>query len=256
MPTSHMELRDRHHQILQVLNQQGEVSVVELSRITDVSEMTVRRDLDELEGEGLLKRVHGGAVREVSRSYEPAYALRAGRAVEAKEAIGRRAAETVSEGDALVIDVGTTALAFARMLPDIPLTVVTPDVRVAGALSTKRSIRLILTGGVMRPVEQSLVGPLAEHAFEDLRCDTAFITCGGFEVEAGLTEYNLDDANLKRAMLGSCPRCVVLADSSKVDVVAFARVCPTARVDTLVTDERDEAVLRPFRDQGVEVKSA
>jgi DeoR/GlpR family transcriptional regulator of sugar metabolism len=251
-----MELRERHHQILQALNQKGEVSVAELSRITEVSEMTVRRDLDELEGEGLLKRVHGAAVREVSRSYEPAYALRAGRAVEAKEAIGRCAAELVSEGDALVVDVGPTALALARALPDMALTVVTPDVRVAGVLSGKRSIRLILTGGVMRPGEQSLVGPLAEHAFEDLRCDIAFVTGGGFEVDAGLTEYNLDDANLKRAMLASCPRCVILADASKIGVVAFARVCPTSRVDTLVTDEHDDAVLRPFRDQGVEVKAA
>jgi DeoR/GlpR family transcriptional regulator of sugar metabolism len=251
-----MELRDRHHKTLNALNEKGEVSVAELSAATGVSEMTIRRDLDELEQEGLLKRVHGGAVRVASRSYEPAYALRAGRNVEAKERIGARAAALVSEGEAVMIDVGTTPLALARALPDIPLTVVTPDLRVANVLAGKREIRLILTGGVLRPGEQSLVGPLAEHAFEDLLCDTAFVTGGGIDVKAGLTEYNLDDAHLKRAAIAGSPRCVVLADSSKLGVVAFARVCPAERVDLLVTDESDEETLVAFRDAGMEVATA
>lgn len=251
-----MRLKDRHVRMLEVLGEHSEVSVVELSRIASVSEMTVRRDLDELERQGLLKRVHGGATRVVSRSYEPAYALRAGRGIEAKTRIGQRAAELVTEGETLVIDVGSTALALAAALGDIAVTVVTPSLRVANLLADKPSIRLILAGGVVRPGEQSLVGPLAERTFEDLRCDTAFVGIGGIEIAAGLTEYNLEDANIKRAALNSCRRCVVLADASKLGSVAFARVCPLERVHVLVTDESEDSVLQPYRDRGIEVLTA
>jgi DeoR/GlpR family transcriptional regulator of sugar metabolism len=248
-----MKLKERHMQALEVLGEHSEVTVVELSRITGVSEMTVRRDLDELERQGLLRRVHGGATSVVSRSYEPAYALRAARNAEAKDSIGQRAAELVSEGETLVIDVGSTALALARALGDMAVTVVTPSLRVANLLADKSTIRLILAGGVVRPGEQSLVGPLAEQAFEDLRCDTAFVGGGGIELTAGLTEYNLEDAHIKRVTLNSCRRCVVLADASKLGAVAFARVCPLDRIHVLVTDETDELVLQPFRDRGIEV---
>jgi DeoR family transcriptional regulator of aga operon len=159
----------------------------------------------------------------------------------------------VAEGDTLVIDVGSTALELARMLDDIPLTVVTPSLRAANMLADKRAIRLIIAGGVLRPGEESLVGPLAERAFEDLRCDTAFMGGGGLDVDAGLTEYNIDDAHIKRAALGSCRRCVVLADASKLGAVTFARVCPLERVHVLVTDESDDSTLQPFRDRGLEV---
>jgi DeoR family transcriptional regulator of aga operon len=248
-----MRLKDRHVRTLEVLGEHSEVSVVELSRITGVSEMTVRRDLDELEHEGLLRRVHGGATRVVSRSHEPAYALRAVRNAEAKERIGARAAGLVSEGETLVIDVGSTALALARTLGEIAVTVVTPNLRVANLLADRPTVRLILSGGVVRPGEQSLVGPLAEQAFEDLRCDTAFVGAGGIELTAGVTEYNLEDAHIKRVTLNSCRRCVVLADASKLGAVAFARVCPLERVHVLVTDETSDEILQPFRDLGIEV---
>jgi DeoR family transcriptional regulator, aga operon transcriptional repressor len=133
------------------------------------------------------------------------------------------------------------------------VTVVTPSLRVANLLADKPTIRLILAGGVVRPGEQSRVGPLAEQAFEDLRCDTAFVGGGGVELTAGLTEYNLEDAHIKRVTLNSCRRCVVLADASKLGAVAFARVCPLDRIHVLVTDETDELVLQPFRDRGIEV---
>jgi DeoR/GlpR family transcriptional regulator of sugar metabolism len=248
-----VKLRDRHVRALEVLSEHSEVSVAELSRITGVSEMTVRRDLDELEREGLLRRVHGGATSVVSRSHEPAYALRAARNVEAKERIGRRAAGLVSDGETLVIDVGTTALALAAALGDVGVTVVTPNLRVANLLADNPTVRLILSGGVVRHGEQSLIGPLAEQAFEDLRCDTAFVGVGGIDLTAGVTEYNLEDAHIKRVTLNTCRRCVVLADASKLGVVAFARVCPLDRIHVLVTDETSEEILEPFRDRGIEV---
>lgn len=238
-----------------MLSERSEVSVAELSRRAGVSEMTIRRDLEALEREGALRRVHGGAISAVSRSYEPPFALRAGRRPEVKARIGALAATLLSEGDTAVIDVGTTTLELARALGKARnLTILTPSLRAARALAGNPDLRVIVTGGIVRPGELSLVGDLAERTFEDLRCDTVFLGVGGIDAEAGLTEFNLEDAWVKRAALACARRCVVLADATKLGKVAFARICSLARVDILVTDsEASEEALEPIRQAGVEV---
>jgi DeoR family transcriptional regulator of aga operon len=253
-----MNPSDRRQLCLEKLAEQGEVTVAELSRATDVSEMTTRRDLEQLEREGLLKRVHGGAISRVSRGYEPPFALRNGRGEDVKARIGKLAATLVAENETLIIDVGTTTLALARSLTEAAgLTVVTPSLRAAAALSLNDDLRIIVTGGITRPGEQSLIGDLAERAFAELHCDTVFLGAGGVEAKAGVTEFNLEDTRVKRAALDSARRCVVLADATKLGTVALAAVCPLDRVDVLVTDSSasDEA-LAPIRESGVEVLTA
>jgi DeoR/GlpR family transcriptional regulator of sugar metabolism len=239
---------------LELLQERGEVSVAELSRAAEVSDMTVRRDLEALERAGALRRVHGGAISAVSRSYEPPFALRAGREVEAKQRIGRLAATLLSEGDTAVIDVGSTTLELARALRDAErLTILTPSLRVANELVDNAQIRLIVTGGAARPGELSLVGDVAERTFDELLADVVFLGVGGVD-KVGLTEFNLDDTRVKRAALKSARRCVALADATKLGRVAFARVCSLERVDVLITDSRaDPAALEPIRDAGVDV---
>ncbi|MGH3114842.1 MAG: DeoR/GlpR family DNA-binding transcription regulator, partial [Gaiellaceae bacterium] len=201
-----------------------------------------------------LRRVHGGAISAASRSYEPPVALRAGRQRDAKARIGRLAASLLSQGDTAVIDVGSTPLEVARSLPNAEgLTILTPSLRVAEELADNARVRLIVTGGVARPGELSLVGDLAERTFDDLHADVVFLGVGGVD-RIGLTEYNLEDARVKRAALRSARRCVVVADASKLACVAFARVCPLDRVEVLVTDSAaDPGALEPIRDAGVEV---
>jgi DeoR/GlpR family transcriptional regulator of sugar metabolism len=249
-----MDVRERRQLTLELLQEQGEVTVAELSRTAEVSDMTIRRDLEALERSGALRRVHGGAISAVSRSYEPPFALRAGREVEAKQRIGRLAASLVSEGDTAIIDVGSTALELARALREAErLTILTPSLRVAGELAANAELRLIVTGGTVRPGELSLIGDVAEGTFEDLHADVVFLGVGGV-AGVGLTEFNLDDTRVKRAALRSARRCVALADGTKLGRVAFARVCPLERVDVLVTDSAvDDASLQPIRDAGVEV---
>jgi DeoR family transcriptional regulator of aga operon len=244
--------------VLEQLQKDGEVSVAELSRDAGVSEMTIRRDLEALERAGALRRVHGGAISGVSRSYEPPFALRVGRRTDAKERIGRLAASLIADGDTAVIDVGSTALEFARALRTASrLTILTPSLRVADELSENASLRVIVTGGIARPGELSLVGYLAERAFEELHADVVFLGVGGVDLVAGLTEFNLDDSRVKRAALATARRCVVLADSTKLGRVAFASVSPLDRVDVLVTDsDADPAALEPIREAGVEVLTA
>lgn len=253
-----MDVRLRRELLLELLDRKGRVTVAEVSALTEVSEMTVRRDLEALEREGALKRVHGGAISAVSTSYEPAFAVRAQRAVAAKERIGRAAADLLREGETVILDVGTTTLEVARSLRGRRnFTVLTPSLRAAEVLADETGTRLIVTGGVVRAGERSLVGDYAEHSFSDLRFDTFVMGVGGIEAEAGLTEFNLDDARVKRSALGSAQRCVVVADSSKLGRVAFARICPLEQMDVLVTDtEAAPDDLAPIEAADVEVIKA
>lgn len=253
-----MNAEGRRHLVLEALEERREVAVAALSQTAGVSEMTVRRDLEALEREGLLKRVHGGAVSAVSRGYEPPYALRSSREREIKRAIGERAATLVDDGDTIAVDVGTTTLELARSLSLADnLTVLTPSLRVAEVLTANPGIRTIVTGGIARHGELSLIGDLAERAFEQLHCDTAFLGAGGVDPRAGVTEFNLEDTRVKRAALASARRVVILADASKLGSVALASICPLDRVDVLVTDQgASHEVLDPIREMGVEVLTA
>lgn len=232
-----MDVRLRRELVLELLERKGRVTVAEVSAVAEVSEMTVRRDLEALERDGALKRVHGGAISAVSTSYEPPFAVRMQRATTAKERIGRAAAALIREGETVILDVGTTTLEVAKALQGRRnIRILTPSLRAADILADEGGIHLIVTGGVVRPGERSLIGDHAERAFADLRFDTFVMGVGGIERRAGLTEFNLDDAGVKRAALASSQRCLVVADSSKLGRVAFAGICPLDRMDVLVTD--------------------
>jgi DeoR/GlpR family transcriptional regulator of sugar metabolism len=253
-----MDVRERRALILQLIETEGEVSVADMSQRAGVSEMTVRRDLEALEGRGALIRLHGRAVAPVSRSYEPPFDVRVGSAPIAKERIGALAAGLLAEGETVVLDVGTTTLEVARALKGRRnITVLTPSLPIANVLAEDPGIRLMLTGGVLRPGERSLVGDLAVGSFRDYRFDTVVLGVGGIDLEAGLTEYNLDDTRVKRAAIEIARRIVVVADATKLGRVAFARICPLAQVDVLVTDAAAPAeLIASIEDAGVEVRLA
>jgi DeoR/GlpR family transcriptional regulator of sugar metabolism len=233
----------------------SEVVVAELAREFGVSEMTIRRDLKELDQDGVLVRVRGGAVRHASRSFEPPRSDRATSEPSAKRAIGRAAAALLEQGDSAILDVGTTTGELARALRGREgLTIVTASLPVAVELGEERGIRVLLTGGTLRPGELSLVGARAEEAFQDLNCDIAFIGVAGLTSEEGLTEYSLDDTRVKQAAMRHARRVAVLADHSKLGRVALATICPLNGVDLLITDAaRSHPVCLAARDAGVEV---
>ena len=223
--------------MLRRLAANGEVGFTELAEEFGVSEMTIRRDLESLEADGLARRVRGGAISVVSRSYEPPLSVRAATASEAKAAIGATAAALVNDGDTIIIDVGTTTLELAKALHGRRgLTVVTPSLPIAAELGTDPDIRVLVTGGQVRIGELSLTGGMAEDAFTSMNCDLAFIGVAGICAAPGLTEYNPDDARVKRAAMSAARRTIVLADSSKLGRVAFSTVAPLSSVDVLVTD--------------------
>jgi DeoR/GlpR family transcriptional regulator of sugar metabolism len=233
--------------ILDEVRRRGGARVGELTRKLGVSDMTVRRDLDALARQGVLEKVHGGAVPVVEAStHEPGFEAKSGLEQTAKEDIARAAAALVAPGSAIALSGGTTTFALAHHLLDVPdLTVVTNSVRVADVFHAAQrtagpgqgAATVVLTGGVRTPSD-SLVGPVADQAIAALHFDMLFLGVHGISVEAGLSTPNLAEAETNRRLVQSARRVVVVADHTKWGTVGLSSFASLAQVDTLVTDRR------------------
>lgn len=212
------------------------VGVAELASATGASEMTVRRDLDQLASRGVLRRVHGGAVPAAPSGIEPPFAARATAAIAAKRAIAAAAAELIRDGETIVLDSGTTALELARLLHGRAVTVMPLSLHAAAELADDPDVRLLLPGGEPRPGEQALVGPLTVASLRALRFDVAVLSPCAFGLDAGLMAFDLGDAEVKRTALDVAARAIVLADGAKWHRAALAHVCPADRADVVITD--------------------
>ncbi|MBG0831776.1 DeoR/GlpR transcriptional regulator [Planomonospora sp. ID67723] len=231
-----MESSDRLRAIMSALRAHDAVSVAELALQHAVSEMTIRRDLDELARQGVVRRVRGGAVSLLLRGEEPPFEVREREAVEAKQRIAAEVAELLADGEAVLLDSGTTALEIARAIRHRRLTVLPLSLRSAHELGTAPRIRLVLPGGEVRPGELNFTGPLTEGSIRSLRFDTAVIGCCGLSAEHGLTTHDLAEVAVKQAAIASARRVIAAADSAKFTRTAFGAVCSLDRLDLVVTD--------------------
>ncbi|UZX02344.1 DeoR/GlpR transcriptional regulator [Arthrobacter sp. CDRTa11] len=234
----------RQHLILQELEAAGTVRVAALAELLDVSEMTVRRDIDALDAGGLLLRVHGGAARTDSFSaLEPAFASKSTRELAAKAAIAAEAVRLIEPGMTLLISGGTTTFELARILPgNMGLTVATNSLMVANSLASGveedgSDIRTLILGGERTPSE-ALVGPLAAQAVRTLEADLCFMGVHGMDPQAGITSPNLLEAELNAAMISASRKLIVLADATKYGLVGLAGISPLSAIHTLITDVR------------------
>ncbi|MGZ6213789.1 MAG: DeoR/GlpR family DNA-binding transcription regulator [Candidatus Limnocylindria bacterium] len=248
-----MRQANRLSRILERISATGSVGVVDLSRELGVSAATVRRDLALLEAQRLLARTHGGAVAH-GVLYELPLRYRSARHHEQKARIARCAAERVPDGAAVGMTGGTTTTEVARMLSDRRLTVVTNSLSIAYELAVRPNLKLVVTGGVARPESYELVGPLAESALAVLNLDIALVGVDGISVAAGLTTHHEVEAHTNRALIGRARQAIVVADSSKIGQVAFARICELSQVQEVISDElADPAEVAAIRDAGVNV---
>ncbi len=245
----------RHQKIISLLEDKGEVTVSDLVKEFGVSEMTIRRDLDILDNQGLLRRVHGGAISHRGRSYEPPILLRAADNLDCKQRIGVMAASIVQNGDSITLDVGTTTLEIARNLhTKQDLTVITPSLQIANELTKHPGIRLIVTGGILRTGELSLIGHLAERIFDEFFVDKLFLGAGAVDLSLGISEFNLEDTLVKRAMLKNAKHVILVADSSKFNQVAFTSIAPLTQIHTIVTDNNlNPQVVNRLSELGIEL---
>jgi DeoR/GlpR family transcriptional regulator of sugar metabolism len=234
MSTSGKELRQQR--MLEILRQNGKASVGELGELLDVTEMTIRRDLEILEAAGALKRYHGGAALVVGSSYEPPFSARERMNADAKRAIARSVTSLISDGDTLILDGGSTGLAVAQALFDRAVTVCPLSLRAAWCLAGSRSIRLLVPGGAIRHGERTFVGGETTEYLHRYNFDHYVLTASGLSVHGGVTEWNPDDAAVKRVALTAVENVIAAVDATKVGQVGFARVCSIEKPDLIVTD--------------------
>ena len=237
----------RRELILAEVERAGGVRVSELTELLGVSDMTVRRDLEQLEAHGWLRKVHGGAVLTVSSTEEPGFEVKSLLQQPAKRAIAARAATLVEPNTAIALSAGTTTWMLARGLQGMttPLSVVTNSTTVADMLASggqPSEMNVVLTGGVRTP-SAALVGPIADRAIASLHVDRLFLGVHGMDARAGYTTPNLAEAQTNQALIASARQVVIMADSTKWGTVGLADFGRLPVADVLITDDgiSDEA---------------
>jgi DeoR/GlpR family transcriptional regulator of sugar metabolism len=221
-----------------LIRDRGVIRIEDLCRELKVSPATVRRDLDQLEQSGAIRRVHGGAVSVESRLDEPVFAAKASLAAREKRGIAEAALALIEPGDTIYLDGGTTVLELARLLRErTNLTVVTNSLQAAHELAG-RGPRLILIGGELRRLSQTVVGPMTRLVLQELHLDKAFMGTIGFTLKEGLTTTDPGEAFTKEMVMSRSRQVFVLADSSKAGKLSFARAGGWDKVHALITDKQ------------------
>lgn len=249
-----MLVAERLQKIVELVNERKSIRVSELSEICSVTEETIRRDLDKLEAEGKLLRSHGGAVSIKETHSETPYPVREITNADEKRRIAQEAIKHIEPRERILLDASTTAWWIAKLLPDMPLTVLTNSMKVALELAGKKEIQVISTGGLMTQGSLSYVGPLAERSLGHYHVEKFFFSCQGIHPAGGISESNELQALVKQKMLSISDEAYLLADYSKFGVRAFAHVADFKSVGYLITDQRtDKTILSALQDQGIEV---
>ena len=230
---------ERQQQIVDLIVARGKVRTAQLTTLFGVTEPTLRKDLSVLEERGLLKRTHGGAVS-VRPPREQEVANRAAHNAEAKQAIALACLQEIGERDAIFLDGGTTVFQIARNLERSGryVTVLTNAPAVAEIIADLPTVTHVLLGGYLRRISGSLVGPLALENLTRFTINTAFIGVGGLS-ESGCTVADLNEAQLKAAVIAQAQRVILPLDHTKVGTVDFARVCGIDEIDVVVTDQEN-----------------
>jgi DeoR family transcriptional regulator of aga operon len=250
----------RRQRMLDLIGESGFARVADLSEAFRVSDVTIRSDLDILDENQAIRRVHGGAVlRGIATGRELSFEESLESSAEEKRRIARAAADLVESGSSILLDVGTTTAAIARALRGrddlVDVTVITNGLAIALELeSAIPRFQVIVSGGTLRPLQHSLVAPLASAIFSQVHADLAFIGCNGVHPTGGVTNVNLPEADLKQLMVAAANRVVVVADGSKIGQVQLGRIASISEIDSLITGtSADAGELKQLRSAGLHV---
>jgi len=253
-----MFAEERKQKIVDLVNRETKTTVDFLCETFSVSPATIRNDLRDLEGSGLLKRTHGGAISNRQVTYEPNFGQKEIENKLAKEAIGRFATQYIQRGDSIIIDTGTTTYEMAKQLVGCEdLTVVTNDLQIAAFLERNSNAVIIMPGGTIRRHYHYVSGSTVTDTIRKLNVDKAFIAANGVSIKRGLTSPNMDTAVIKSEFIGAADEVIVLADSSKVEQNKFVKFADFANIDLMITDEAvDPAFVEEAKKVGVDVQIA
>lgn len=229
---------ERREQILRLLEERSKILVPDLCEHFNVSPATIRGDLRDLEGEGRIKRTHGGAIPVGKAAFEPASKTKEVEHIAEKRRIAMEAAKLVDDGDTIAIDTGTTTLEFAKCLGNRQnLTVVTTDIEIARLLEDVTQANVILIGGTVRRGFHCTTGTMTVAALSGLNVDKAFMAANAFSLEKGFTTPAFEHVEVKRTMIAMASETVMLVDSSKAGRISFIKFADLADIDHLIIDD-------------------
>ncbi|WAM32239.1 DeoR/GlpR family DNA-binding transcription regulator [Caldicellulosiruptor naganoensis] len=243
---------ERRQKIMAMLNENKSVLVPELAKLFNVTEETIRRDLEKLEKEGLLKRTYGGAVLVENYNVDIPFEFRNVTNIEGKKQIALTLIKYIEDGDTLVMDSSTSALQVAKLLKTKKkITVITNSEQIINELKVFEDIKVISTGGTLRNRSLSLVGPIAENTLKSLNANKAIISCKGFDIEKGFTESNELEAQVKKMMIEIAEQVYMIADHTKMNKTALVNIATLDDVDFIFTDK----VLPPSQENAIREKN-
>ncbi|WP_262677890.1 DeoR/GlpR family DNA-binding transcription regulator [Paenibacillus sp. J5C2022] len=247
---------ERYKKIQDILKQNESVKVTELVQVLNVSIDTVRRDLENMEGKKLLKRVHGGAVPAADHGDRNAFFYRENKNKDKKIELAQLACEYVSEGQAIALNAGTTNLEIAKKLSENfeRLTIISNGLRIIEHFSHKPGFTVIVPGGILDHEENALYGKKCEEDITGYNIDQVFISINAISVDKGLTDFRIHEIDIMKAMMSSARQKIVAADSSKFEKVSYMNVCPLSHIDTIITDSTiNKDIVKMYRDTGIQV---
>ena len=242
-------MSSRMDKLLSLFEEKDYYSVSELARKLSLSEMTIRRYLNDLADRKLINRTHGGAARIKTLNYEPVFKEREEFAPREKREIARAAASLVQDGQIIAIDTGTTCSFIPQFLSDKKITVVTNSLRVMSECVAKENIKLLIPPGIMRSHEGSIYGTETVDYLSRFHFDVFFMGVGGIDENAGLTDYSLEDVSVKQTLIRNSLTLVTLADSSKINRITFAKISNLDEMDILITNRKLSAAMNDCLDK-------
>jgi DeoR family transcriptional regulator of aga operon len=245
---------ERQQQLARLLDRDGRLTVTSICEQFGISEATARRDLDALAEQGLIQRVHGGAIRTRRAAPEEPILRRAQESETEKESIGRAAAALVEDGETIYLGSGTTVFQVAQNLLERKITVITNSLPVINEMASRPNITLIALGGMLRESELSFIGHLTEKSLGELNADKVIIGARALDLEQGLTNDYLPETLTDRAILKIGRIVILVADHTKCGVVSTAFLAPLAAMHTIVTDRGTNAeFIAALRARGINI---
>ncbi|MDD6478310.1 MAG: DeoR/GlpR family DNA-binding transcription regulator [Oscillospiraceae bacterium] len=246
---------ERRNAILAKLSLEGKVIVSELSLEFDVTEETIRRDLEKLDKEGLAQKTYGGAVLNHGLNTDLPYNVRKRSNVEQKEIIAEKISQMIHDGDYIMLDSSSTAIYITKYIKNLKnITLITNSVETLIELADKENWNVLSTGGALKKGSLSLVGTTAERMIRSFHVDLAVCSSKGLDLGMGITDSNEKDSEIKRAIFSSATRKILAVDSSKFDKISFVRVGDITDVDAIVTDSApSERWIDYLKDKNVEL---
>jgi len=228
---------ERRNKILEILQKESRVVVNDLSTLFDVTEETIRRDLEKLEKEGFAKKTYGGAIVSESPNVDLPYKVRKEANVAKKQQIAEIVSSLIEDGDRIMLDGSSTAVFVAKQLKNKKnLTIITNSIEILLELSNIPGWKVLSTGGELKEGSNSLIGYQAENMIGNYHVNKAVISCKGVDIKKGITDSNDMDKNIKKLMLDSSDMKILVVDNSKFDKISFTRICELSYIDVVITD--------------------